>query len=186
VTWALGLPGCFLGGQTGSASETFTPQCARSLTLAYEQTSSLGYSAAAMLTALGGTRTATVSAWDDGFWQKLGVDPEPEPPLSLVLSLQHDSRGGIIANECSSYLAIPVTVSLDVGNGLLERVSLGTLQGTRESAALTLQLGLVPDAGDAGSEADIQLEVQITPERVRGEIMVDGSGTPTATFDSAP
>jgi hypothetical protein len=180
LTVVLGAGGCvFIGGQTGDESG-IPSACTSSRPIGFAERSSLGYSAADVLARLGNTRTANITAVDATFWQMLGIDPAPALPLPVVLSVTNDN-GAVTEHECASYLSIQVSVSLDAGNGLLERAAVGTLDGTLQSADLTVVLA-PPAAADA-SALPITLDVRLTSTSVQGEL---AAGTPHANATVGP
>jgi hypothetical protein len=182
----LWVPACFLGGQTGdSADKGSSPPCNPSRSLPNDQISSLGYRASEVVKQLGGTRTTTLTSVDNDFWQALGVDPVPALPVALSLSVSY-AQGAVSENQCLRYLSIEVVVSVVVGDGLLRRTGIATLEGTLQSAELTVELA--PPATGDGSSQTVTLEARLTPAGPQGTLMAGGQNAPLprpmATFTS--
>ena len=140
---------------------------------------SQGYSAATVLSRLGGEHYAAVTAVEPGFWEGLGVDPAPELPLSMVVGIDY-SGGSITENECYYYLSIPVQVTLTVGDTLLVRTGTGTLQGSQTDATLEVALP-APAQGDA-STVTVNLSATVYPSQISGELSAPTTGAPEAAF----
>ena len=170
---ALAAPGC-LGGQTGETPAAGGKPCDFSRTL--EENSSLGYSAAELLAELGGSRTASLTAAEDGFWQSLGIDPVPALPLAVTLTIAAAGEHAI-DDRCYHHLSLQVAVTLEVGDGLIRRSGTGTLAGTRESSDLTVELA-PPTPADASAES-VTLDARLTSSTVAGELQ---GPTAQATF----
>jgi hypothetical protein len=181
LLWWVGVvPGCILGGQTGEAERS---ACNRALAVAPDQVSSLGYSATNLLARFGGTRTADIPSWDDGFWAALGIDPAPSTPVLLTLSMAAGT-GPTFDDQCEHQLSVSIVVSLDAADSRLKLSGPARLRGTFDSAEVTAEF-----ADAQTNELRLTLEAQWSDSGVQGALLAGAKELPqrpTATFRSSP
>jgi hypothetical protein len=184
---ALLVPGCFCGGQTGqcfggSDDSASGSETCWSRTIGFEDTSSLRFSAADLIDALGGERAATVTVDDPAFWQALGLSDPPPAPVQVTLAIEYFG-GAVYDNTCDPYLSVDVVVTLRVGDGLLERSAMATLEGNLEHAWLTVELW--PPVGGDASPATVTLQTDLYATRVDGVLRagpMNAPGTPPSVL----
>jgi hypothetical protein len=175
-----GLPlGCICGGQTGecfggsrdsapSSAGNVSPPCNSARPIGFAELSELGYSAADLLTALGGERTGTLSEVDPGFWEALGIEAPEAAEVGVVLSLDY-AGGPVTFNECRDWFDVTVTVTLELGDGLIARSGEAIVEGTTESA--WLQLDLLPPAEPDDTEVTVSVIATLTPTGLGGRLL---------------
>jgi len=181
-----GLPlGCICGGQTGECfggdsdgnaplAAFGTPSCNNARPVSYQEPTGLGYTAADMLSALGGQHTATASTIETGFWEALAIAEPEAAAIGLAFSIAY-ADGSVTVNECDHTTSVVVDVTLQFGDGLLARSGAATLKGSPHSATLLAEL--LPPAEDDGSQATVTLNVTLAPGTVSGTLLAGPAAT---------
>ena len=181
-------PGCeWLGGQTGEAASSQgsggAPPCSNARPVGYEQTTTQGYSPAELMERLGGTHEASIADDSIAFWEALAVADAPAAPVPLTIQVEY-SDGAVVENECDRLVLIDVVVTLVLGDGLLQRSAVATLEGDLQDA--TLSATLVPPVGGDASAEVVTLDALLLADGISGTLAAGTDATPpTASFAGA-